>query len=83
MPNAKLVGEADGGITSPVPLRLVLRAEADKPKSMLTEPVRRPPAVGVKVTWRVQLLEVESAWPQVLVWLKSPVVVTDLIWTQP
>jgi len=81
--NVKLEGETDGGTTSPVPLRLVLIEEADEPKSILSEPVRWPPATGVKVTWMVQLLELERAWPHVLVWLKSPVVVTEAIWTQP
>jgi hypothetical protein len=81
--NVKLPGETDGGTTSPVPLRFVLTVVADEPKSILREPVRWPPTIGVKVTWIVQLLEPERAWTQVLVWLKSPVVVTEAIWTQP
>jgi hypothetical protein len=40
LPNVRLVGEAEGGTTNPVPLRLVLADEADEPKSSLREPVR-------------------------------------------
>jgi hypothetical protein len=39
---------------------------------MVSEPLREPLAVGVKVTLRVQLALVARLEPQVLVWEKSP-----------
>ena len=41
---------------------------------MVTEPLREPVAVGVKVTLMVQEALVARLEPQVLVWEKSPLV---------
>jgi hypothetical protein len=42
---------------------------------MATAPVLVPPAVGLKVTLRVQLAPAATLEPQVLVWEKSPLAV--------
>lgn len=44
-------------------------------------PVRAPVAVGVNETLKLQLLFAAREVPQVLVWAKSPVVVTELMFT--
>ena len=45
----------------------------------VSEPVRLPVAVGVKVMVTVQLFPASSPLPQLLVWLKSPVTLMLLI----
>jgi len=42
---------------------------------MVSDPVRAPPAVGLKVTEIVQLAPASTLVPQVLVWEKSPLAV--------
>ena len=43
---------------------------------MVTEPKRLPAAVGVKVTLMMQLAPAATLAPQVLVWAKSPLAAT-------
>ena len=42
-------------------------------------PVREPAAVGVKVTFREQLLLAAREVPQLLLWAKSPEIATELM----
>jgi hypothetical protein len=60
----------------PVPVRLTVWVAGLALSVMVKEPLLEPPAVGVKVTLRVQLALAARLEPQVLVWEKSPLVVT-------
>lgn len=53
------------------------------PLVIVTTPVRRPVPVGEKVTLMVQLAPGARLLPQVLVWLKSPLIVTAIFVMTP
>jgi hypothetical protein len=59
----------------PVPERLTVCGLPLALSVMLTEAVRLPLAVGLKVTLMAQLLPAATELPHVLVWAKSPALV--------
>jgi len=63
----------------PVPLSATVCGEPVALSLMVSVPVRVPPAVGVKVTETVQLPPAAKLVPQVLVSVKSPEAVIELI----
>lgn len=67
------MGDSESVTTAPVPLRVTTCALLLSAPVMLSEPWRDPVAVGVKVTWKVQLLLAATLVPQLLVCAKSPV----------
>lgn len=73
----RLAGETAPTGGTPVPERATLRGLPGKLSVMVTAPVLAPPAVGVNVTWIVQLACAASTCGragQSLVWAKSPLV---------
>ena len=66
---------AFGPETSPVPLKLIVWGLPPALSVMVTEAVRSPVWVGLKVTVKVQLAPIARPVPQVLVWLKSAALV--------
>ena len=62
---------AFGPETSPVPLKPIVCGLPAASSVMVTEAVRGPVWVGLKVTVMVQLAPAARPVPQVLVWLKS------------
>jgi hypothetical protein len=56
----------------PVPVRLTVCVVGLALSVIVIEPLRKPVALGVKVTLRVQLAPAAKLEPQVLVWAKSP-----------
>src|SRR5208337_4077367 len=75
LPKARLVDERLTAGAVPVPERLTVCGLPLALSVMLTEAVRLPLAVGVKVTLMVQLLPAATELPHVLVWVKSPALV--------
>jgi hypothetical protein len=72
------VDEPDGAVkvkSSPVPVSATLCGLPTALSVMVRAPVLVPPAVGLKVTLRVQLLPAATLAPQVFVWEKSPLAV--------
>src|SRR5437588_127054 len=61
----------------PVPLKLTLGCAPVVLLFKISEPVRLPTAAGVKTMLIVQLAPPASDVPQLLVWMKSPVVASD------
>lgn len=77
VPKFKLDGLSS--TTVPTPVRLTICGLPAALSVMTTAPVRVPPCVGVKITLMVQLAKLGRLEPQVLDWLKSPVVVMLVI----
>jgi len=78
---AKVRDEAESvGVVGvrPVPVREAIRVAGAAPVVLImTVPARAPAAVGAKETATAQVLFAAILAPQVLVWLKSPVITTD------
>lgn len=81
MPKPTDAGEKLAEAKPPCPVRLEVRGEPFAVTD--TDPVRNPRAVGAKLTWITQLLPVPKGEPQLFVWAKSPLVVTEEGETQP
>jgi hypothetical protein len=79
LPKLRLVGDRLATLEIPVPLRLAVCGLPAALSVTLTVPLRDPVAVGVKVTWIVQLPPAGRLLPQVLVWAKSPLAAMPLI----
>ena len=81
LPKGSDAGETPAIAAPPWPVKL----EDSVPLLPLTEsePVRKPPSEGLKLTWTTQLAAVARTDEQLFVWLKSPVVKTDCVVTQP
>lgn len=58
--------------SSPVPVSVTVCGLPTALSVMVTAPVLAPPAVGLKVTLRVQLALAATLEPQLLVWEESP-----------
>ena len=58
--------------TTPLPVSETDSGLSEASSVIVTDAVRVPVAVGVKVTWIVQLAPTATEPPQVLVWAKSP-----------
>jgi hypothetical protein len=82
-PNARLVGETVRPSVVPFGVPVPVNATVCEPvgRVKVSEPVRVPVALGVKVTLAVQLLPAASELRQVCVWEKSPVVAKPLMAT--
>jgi hypothetical protein len=65
--------------SSPVPVSATVCGLPTPLSVMVRAPVLVPPAVGLKVTLRVQLAPVATLEPQVFVWEKSPLTVMLLM----
>jgi hypothetical protein len=82
-PKLMLVGLSVTAGTVPVPFKLTVCGLPVALSEILTEAVRLPPAVGLKVTSIVQLAFADKLAGQLLVWLKSlisaPVMVMPLM----
>ena len=63
----------------PVPLKDTVCGLPEALSVTVSVPVREPAAVGVKVTFRVQLLLAAREVPQLLLWAKSPETATELM----
>lgn len=70
--NDKLVGERVAAGPNPVPLSETVCGLPAALSKMVIEPVRLPPAAGVKMTLIVQFAPAPIGVAQVLVWEKSP-----------
>ena len=66
MPKERLVGERLAAATAPVPDRLTFWGLPEALSAILTEAVRLPLAVGVKLTLSVQFDPAGSELPQLL-----------------
>ena len=78
----RLAGDrpAEGELEAvPVPLRDTPCGLPEALSVRVSVPVREPAAVGVKVTFTVQLLLAARELPQLLLWAKLPEIVTELI----
>ena len=73
MPKLRLVGEKlIPGAVVPVPVRATVCGLPVALSVTVIDPLRAPPAVGVKITEMVQFAPAATEAPHVLVWLKSP-----------
>ncbi len=70
--NVREVGEKLATGAMPVPLKLTLGCAPVVLLFKISEPEREPRALGVKVTFTVQLAPAARDVPQLLVWVKSP-----------
>jgi hypothetical protein len=75
LPKLRLAGESIAIGAVPVPASDTLCGLPEALSVTVTEPVRVPTAVGVKVTLIVQRAPAPSVVPQVFVWAKLPVLV--------
>ena len=76
-PKVSDAGENAATAPKPVPLRLTAAGAGLLLLDNASEPVRLPTAAGVKTMLIVQLAPPASDVPQLLVWMKSPVVASD------
>ena len=83
MPKVKEVGERLTTGPVPVPVRLTVWVPGLALSVKVKVPVLVPTAVGLKVTWTVQLAPAATLEPQVLVWEKSPLAVMLLMLSAP
>jgi hypothetical protein len=70
---------AEGAVDTPVPLRLTVCGLFCALSMKVSAPVRVPEAVGVKVTFTVQVVPEANEAGQLLVCVKSPLTCTLLI----
>jgi hypothetical protein len=72
--NVRLLGEklTVAEVATPVPVRATLWEPVPALSVTVTEALREPEAVGVKVTLMVQLPPAATLEPQLLLWAKSP-----------
>ena len=75
LPNDSEMAEKVAAGARPVPVRATTCGLPVALSVMLTDAVRAPAAVGVKMTLMVQLEPTATKVPQVLVWTKSPLLV--------
>ncbi len=76
-PKVSDAGESDAIAPKPVPLRLTAAGAGLLLLDNESDPERLPTAVGLNTTLIVQLAPAASDVPQLLAWLKSPLVVSD------
>lgn len=77
--NVRLEGDRLAMGAVPVPERLAVCGLPTALSVTVIVPVREPVAVGLKVTWMEQFSPGAKAVPQLLVWVKSPVVLIPLM----
>ena len=79
MPNVKEAAEVLAKGAMPVPVRLTVGAAPELLLLKVRVPVRLPRAVGANVTLTEQVAPAPRVLPQLLLWLKSPVMVKLVI----
>lgn len=80
LPKFNAVSERDAAGTTPVPLKFtVCWVPKNESSVTVSTPLRLPVAVGLKVMLIGQLVFGARVVPQLLVWLKSPVIAKPLI----
>lgn len=82
LPKANVAGESATGATA-VPVRLTICGELDAVSAIVMAPEMLPVVVGENVELTMQLAPAASDVPQLLVWVKSPLDVMEMVVDAP